>query len=203
MGILRSIFGPSRAEIWQQLTNEIKATYLGGDFWKGDKVIAQHGQWTITLDTYAVSTSNSTIIFTRLRAPYVNQDGFRFTIYRKGLFTELGKWLGMQDVEVGNPEFDDAFVIKGNDEKKLRALFANPQIRELIQRQPSIQLTVRDDEGWFASSFPKGVDELCFHEVGIIKDVDRLKSLYALFAETLDHLCRIGSAYEEDPRVAL
>jgi hypothetical protein len=35
--------------------------------------------------------------------------------------------------------------------------------------------------------------------VGVIKDVDRLKSLFDLFAETLDTLCVIGSAYETPP----
>ena len=51
-----------------------------------------------------------------MRAPYVNPDGFRFTIYRQGVFSDIGKWLGMQDVTVGCPEFDEAFIIKGNNE---------------------------------------------------------------------------------------
>jgi hypothetical protein len=38
---------------------------------------------------------------------------------------------------------------------------------------------------------------------GVVKDVDRLKLLYELFAETLNHLCHIGSAYEDDPKLAL
>lgn len=38
---------------------------------------------------------------------------------------------------------------------------------------------------------------------GIIKDVERLKLLYELFAETLDQLTRVGAAYERDPRVAV
>lgn len=207
MGILRQIFGPSKEEIWRQLCIEIGAQYVDGGFWKGDKVHAHHGQWTVTLDTYTVSHSdehstNSTT-YTRLRAPYVNKDGFRFTIYRKSIFSGLGKLLGMQDVEVGYPEFDEAFVIKGNDEGKLRALFANPKIRRLIEMQPNIQLTVKDDEGWFGTRFPEGVDELYFSVVGVIKDVDRLKSLYYLFAETLNCLCHIGSAYENDPRLEL
>jgi hypothetical protein len=46
--------------------------------------------------------------------------------------------LGMQDVEVGMPEFDRDFIIKGNDEGKLRQLFANPKIRELIAGQKDI-----------------------------------------------------------------
>ncbi|HBO44212.1 MAG TPA: DUF3137 domain-containing protein, partial [Planctomycetaceae bacterium] len=51
--------------------------------------------------------------------------------------------------------------------------------------------------------FPEGVDELWFQVIGVITDIDRLKSLYYLFAETLNHLCHIGSAYEDDPKLEL
>jgi hypothetical protein len=37
---------------------------------------------------------------------------------------------------------------------------------------------------------------LQFQVTGVIKDVERLRQLFDLFAETLDQLCRIGSAYE-------
>ncbi|HEV3003315.1 MAG TPA: hypothetical protein VGX78_02595, partial [Pirellulales bacterium] len=62
---------------------------------------------------------------------------------------------------------------------------------------------VRDDEGWFKARFPAGVDELYFGVGGVVKDAERLKSLYELFAEVLNHLCHIGSAYENDPGIAL
>ena len=62
-----------------------------------------------------------------MRAPYVNPEGFRFTIYRKGFFSDLGKLLGMQDIEVGDPEFDEAFIIKGNDEDRVRDALLRPQ----------------------------------------------------------------------------
>jgi hypothetical protein len=203
MGFLRGMFRPSREEIWRQLCAETQAEYVSGGFWKRDKVQARHGQWTITLDIFVVSNGKTSTTYTRLRAPYVNRDNFRFTIYRKGFFSDLGRLLGMQDVEVGYPAFDEAFIIKGNDDEKLRALFANPTIRQLIDAQPTIRLTVKDDEGWFGTQFPKGVDELRFCVLGVIRDVNRLKSLYQLFAEVLDHLCRIGSAYENDPGLAL
>ena len=32
-----------------------------------------------------------------MRAPFVNKDGFQFEIYREGLFSAMGKALGMQD----------------------------------------------------------------------------------------------------------
>ncbi len=192
------MFGPSKEEIWRQLCAATGADYVQGGFWKGDKVEASHGEWTLTLDNYVVSTGKVTMVFTRLRAPYINPDRFRFTIYRRGLFSDIAKWLGMQDVVVGHEDFDRDFIIKGTDEGKLRALFANPRLRELIAAQPEIHFTVKDRVTAAAGSgFPEDADELHFHVHGVIKDIERLKLLFELFAETLDQLCRIGSADAE------
>jgi hypothetical protein len=201
MGVMRRWFGPSREEIWRQLSEEMGARLVESRFGKGDKVEVAHRDWIVTLDTYVVSTGKTVVVFTRMRAPYVNPDGFRFKIYRKGIFSGIGKFLGMQDIEIGDATFDEAFIIKSTDESKVRALLSNEKIRELIARQPEIHFSVKDDEGWFGPSFPEGVDELYFEVVRTIKDVERLKLLYALFAETLDHLCRIGSAYDGPPNV--
>jgi hypothetical protein len=204
MSILRKVFGPSRKEIWRQFCAQTGSTYVPGGFAKTDKIEATHGPWTVTLDTFVVSSGKSAVIFTRMRAPYVNPDGFRFTVYRKGIFTEIGKWLGMQDVTVGHDEFDRDFVIKGNDEQKLRRLFSSQEIRDLISAQPDIHFSVEDDEGkLWGKNFPEGVDELYFQVLGVIKDIERLKLLYELFSETLDELCRMGSAYEQAPPVKL
>jgi hypothetical protein len=198
MSLLRELFGPSQEEIGSKLSEEIGGEF-SRSFWRGQKVVAKVKEWTITLDLLHVDKA----VFTRLRAPYVNADGFRFTIYRKSIFSELGKFFGMQDIEVGVPEFDEAFIIKGTDPAKVRALFAHPPLRELLQGQPAVHLSVKDDEGWFGVSFPEGVDELYFVAHGVIKDVERLKSLYKIFALTLHCLCHLGSAYENDPNLRL
>ena len=203
MSILRKIFGPSKKEIWSKLSEEVGGKFIEGGFFKDSKIEIQHGEWTITLDTYTVSTGKSSTTYTRIRAPYVNKGGFRFTIYRKTFFSDIGKMLGMQDVEVGYPQFDEDFIIKGNDEYQLKKLFDNSKIRELISFQPHIHLQVKDDEGTFRGYFPDGVDELYFQSIGVIKDIERLNQLFDLFAEVLNHLCHIGSAYEDDPNVKI
>ena len=199
MNAVRRLFGPSKAEIWRHLSTELGARYDAGGFLTSDMVRVAHGEWTLTLDIYVVTTGTVTVPYTRLRAPYVNPDGFRFVIYRRGFFSDIAKRFGMQDVEVGHAQFDRDFIIKGTDGPKLRALFANPKIRELIEGQPEISFAVKDDEGMFGASFPAGVDELYFLVGGVIKDIGRLKHLFELFAETLDELCRLGSAYEGAP----
>ena len=199
MGILRQLFGPSKDEIWQELCRQIDADYVPGTFWKGSKVEATTGPWTVTLDTYTVSTGKSSTTYTRLRAPYVNRDGFRFQVYRAGIFSALGVYLVMQDISIGDPEFDRQFIVKSGDPAQVKRLLANPRLRSLMSQQPQLSLQVIDDEGWFGQQFPEGVDELHFQVVGIIKDVGRLKALFELFSETLDTLCDIGSAYETRP----
>ena len=200
---LRKWFGPSKEEVWRQLCDETGADFVQGGFWKGDKVQATHEEWIITLDTFVVSTGKTTVVFTRLRAPYINPDHFRFSVHQRGLFSEIAEWFGAQDVEVGHEDFDRDFVIRGTDGGKLVALFDNPKLRELIAIHPQIHFTVKDNEGVLGLPFPEDTDELYFHVVGVIKDVERLKALFELFAETLDQLCRIGSAYEEAPPLEL
>jgi hypothetical protein len=191
MSLLRELFGPSKEEVWRQLSAESDAQYIEGGFWKGDKVQAQHAEWTVTLDTYVISNGKSSIPFTRMRAPFKNPEAFRFTIYRHGFFSEMAKWFGMQDVAVGYATFDDNFIIKGSDEAKLRRLFANARIRALIEAQPEIHFTLKHPEVYFGGKDSVDVDVLEFVVAGVIKDITRLKLLYELFAETLDELCRI------------
>lgn len=197
---LRNWFGPSRAEVWRQLSEEIGGTFSEERWGKGAKVEVTHGEWTLTLDTYVVSTGKTTTVYTRMRAPYVNRGDFRFTIYRRSVFSALATRLGMQDIEIGYEQFDADFVIKGTDETRVKRLFKSARLRELIAAQKTLRLSVKDDEGWFGRTFPDGVDQLEFVVVGVVTDLDRLKGIFDLFAETLDELCRMGAAYKRAPK---
>ena len=201
MSVLRTMLGPSRRDIWRKLAGEVNGRFVDGGLLCRDKIEVEHHEWTLTLDTYVVSTGKVILTYTRMRAPYVNPGHFRFTIYRKSIFSGVGTLLGMQDIEVGDPPFDDDFIVKSNDEPAVRALLAKATIRDLLSKQRDVKLSVKDDEGWFGAKFPAGVDELHFVVHGTIKDIERLKLLYDLFAETLDELCRIGGASHQPPEV--
>jgi hypothetical protein len=81
----------------------------------------------------------------------------------------------------------------------VKALFADESIRRLLTAQPDVSFLVRGDQGWFSRIHPEGVDELYFQAHGVIKDLPRLKELFALFGFVLDRLCNLGSAYESAP----
>lgn len=204
MSVLRGIFGPSKEEIWGQIATEIGGEFIDGGFWKRDKLNFQHKEWTIVLDTYSRSHGNSSTTYTRIRAPFVNKDNLYFDIYRKSVFSDLGKFFGMQDIPIGDPYFDDAFIIKGNSEEQIVKLLKSDKLKQLFASIPKVHLKIKDDDGvLFGKYFPEGVDMLYFETIGVIKDKHKLHNLFVLFCAVLERLVQIDSAYENDPRVDL
>ena len=73
----------------------------------------------------------------------------------------IGKALGMQDLVVGDPIYDDLFIIQGDDEMWARSVLHDLLIKEHI-RAPMLQLYVKD--GWVETI-----------QAGYDYDVDRLE----------------------------
>ena len=199
MNILKALFGPTRKDVWRQLSRELGGQFHEGGFFSQSAVQARRDDWIITLDTFTQGDGKTNQTYTRVRAPYFNPEGFRFQVSRASVFSGLGKALGMQDIEVDHPRFDRDFVIKGNSTRRLRRLFGNARVRHLIDAQPKIHLSVKGHDGWFGK-FPAGMDELHFQTLGVIKDLARLRNLFDLFTELLWQLCHDGRAHEDDVR---
>jgi hypothetical protein len=197
------IFGPSKKEVWKQLSEEINANYIEGSLFKGSRIEHTYYNWTIFLDTYTVSTGKSSITYTRMRAPFINLKDFYFKIYRRGIISNIGKALGMQDIEIGYNWFDNDFIIKGNNEVLLRRFFQNHKIRDLIEKQSKILFEIKDNEGKFGPKFKDNESELSFIVVGVIKDKDRIKNLFDLFIKVINEFESIGITVNQTPEVKL
>ena len=137
MGFLRQLFRPSREEIWRQLCSEIGAQYVEGGFWKGDKVQAHCGQWSITLDTYSQSNGKTSTTYTRMRAPYVNKDGFQFHDLSERSFQRAWQVAGNAACGRGLPGLRRRLYHQGQRRSQTAGLFADPKIRQLIEMQQS------------------------------------------------------------------
>ena len=109
MSLLKALFGPSRKDIWQQLSGELGGQFHEGGLFTQSAVQARTDDWIITLDTFTSGDGKTNQTYTRLRAPYFNPEGFRFEIYRASIFSGLGKALGMQDIEVGHKPHPQLF----------------------------------------------------------------------------------------------
>jgi hypothetical protein len=142
-------------------------------------------------------------VVTRVRAPFAGGRGFHFKLQRRDLLDALAARLRIHTSETGQADFDREFVVRSDDDGKVRRLFADQEIRRLIRSQPSVNMELRGDDGPFGATLPEGVDELVLRASGFLTDAERLRRLFALFALTLDRLCAIGSARDDEPGVSL
>lgn len=196
MASLRERFADQENALWKKLSDELGGKLTDEKGARHDKVVAQVGSWTVTLDQHSEAGYRSEHIYTRLRAMFVNPDGLRFAVSHQSVFNNIGKLVGMQDIQVAHEPFDKMFLIQGSDPDKIKVLFDDDKLRELVKLEPNVHLQVRDAGSWFEDYFKDEIDELVLEVEGEVKDLHRLKRLFDLFARTLDGMCQLGSAYE-------
>jgi len=88
------------------------------------------------IDHYDVSQGRSSTPYTRVRAKAIEPMPLVTKVYREGLLSTVGKLIGTQDVEVGQPEFDEKFMVKADDVAAARALFDSELCRDLLGFPP-------------------------------------------------------------------
>jgi hypothetical protein len=185
-------YGPSHDELWKQIASSLRGEYVPGPLGLPGKIEVQHGPWVVSLDSWHKPETPPTVI-TRIRAPFINRDGFRFMLSNEDILIGAGP-----DIEIGDPEFDREYTVQSNSAVVVRRLLDSHTIRKELLRLHNARLEIRHDGGWFSKHHPKGVDELYFVRPGPTGFSD-LKMLFDLFGRVLDRLTMIGSAYEGDP----
>jgi len=187
------LFGPSKKEVWTQLCRETQSKLVDKGFWKGSKVEHKHRAWLLVLDEYTVSTGKSSVTYTRIRVPYVPKQPFTFQISRSGLFSGMAKLLGAQDIETGDAVFDEAYVVKSDDDWQVRRLLDNEELRALLLLQKYFNLHNRQPMAIFRESLPVGAEQMEFQITGVIRKVEVLKDLFSILCMVLDGLCAMDA----------
>ena len=75
------------------------------------------GTW-VRVDIHSTGGKNPTL-YTQVHIGWP-EPGFRMEVYPEGFFNRMGKFLGMQDIEIGSSQFDRDYIITGNDAGMLR-----------------------------------------------------------------------------------
>lgn len=199
--LLRRVFGADRAyKGWRQFAGEVGGEYVDRGFSRPDS--NDPGRWLFgpwvevhfavrghpaILETYLEGVGETTQRFTNLRVTIPLQSPVQFHVFRSGFLSRIGTRLGIQDLQIGDPDFDGAFTVKGNDERSIRSLLDEVGIRQALVGQSDGAFGLRPT----ASPEGGGAAELYF-EAGEIKELDRLKALSRLLEDTIDRAQRLG-----------
>ena len=179
MDILRCTYGPLKDENWSRIGKTVGDKYLDDRFWGAvDLLKYRHEGWEILLDTFSVSNQGGSFLYTRVQVPFSNPQGLGFKIYRESILSSVGKLFKMQDIEIGDAAFDSKFIIKGNDEGKIKLLLDDAVLKNLMYQQPDILFEIQFEK----------VCMLYFQCEGIIRAMSQLEALFQMFAVTLTRM---------------
>ena len=187
----------NRREAFQAAASELDATFVAGKRSSGDQVHLEHGPWKVILDTYVVSTGQTTVTYSRARALYVARDDFTLRVSRRNIFTRIAELFGFYGLLVGDQELGRKYTIKSSNDPRARSLMGDRRLRELIMAQPSLRLEIRRLPWGKRRKMGDGVRAVAVQTTGVIKEPDRLADYVRLVAATLDQLARIGRARHE------
>jgi hypothetical protein len=187
------LFGPSKAEIaWREFADEIEGEYFKKGTFGSPKISARLGKWKVLIDTYTVSNGKSSTTYTRVTSDILLTEDFKFRIYKKSIFSGLGKAFGMEDIEIGEQYFDEQYIIKGSPQDKVIEFFSDQNLRQSIINLSRLHLQIKSRNQSFFNKDTTPTIQLYYEEVGMIKDKNRLGNLMLLFALSLKRLEQIG-----------
>ena len=187
----------NRREAFQATASELDAMFVAGKRSSGDQVHLEHGPWKVILDTYVVSTGQTTVTYTRARALYVAKNDFTLRISRRNIFTRIAELFGFYGLLVGDRELEHKYKIKSSNDRGARSLMGDRRLRELILVQPSLRLEIRRLSWGRRRKTGNGVRVVVVQTTGTISESDRLANYIRLVAATLDQLARIGASHHE------
>lgn len=192
-------FISSKKEIWAQFASEIGANYHDGGFLNKDYFSYQYKNWNFDLHTYTQSNGQYSSTYTRLRVPFITKENLQLNIYEEGFFSTFGKLFNMQDIQIHDTEFDKRFIIKGNNELKIRQLLNDTKLKQAFLTLKEANVKIDNGRSFLRDRYPENVNALVFECSGIINQLDNLHKLFTLFKLMLDGLVRIRSIETASP----
>lgn len=112
-----------RNRLWSEAADALQLEFVPATGFSGKPVLygtLRGVQVNVTVRVYGGGKNKQT--YTRVDAELPRDTPENLVISKEGLFSGVGKLFGGQDIQVGIPKVDDAFIIKGSDEQDVAEL---------------------------------------------------------------------------------
>ena len=153
----------------------------GGAFGRPSINFHHAGAW-VRVDIYSTGGKNATY-YTQVHIAWPDR-ATRCEVYPERFTSRVGKLLGMTDVEIGSPAFDQEFIITGNSPRSLRELLT-PAVQDAIWRLRGLG---RRDDIYLSI----GGGKMLVKKLGLIRDARELQQFIEGALHLFDQLLAVG-----------
>ena len=186
VGLLALVFGivyfrrQAQQKAWSDLATQTGLTFEpGGFFGPVPRVTGIHRGHTLTLDTFTRSSGKHRTTYTRIVLFVDNPANIYLALYQESMFSKIGKFFGMADIQIRDEEVDRRFIIKSKPENFAASLFTSISLRQQFLQARVINVEVDGRE-------------LTFEQVGLLNDVEYLKFLFDLLCQLAERVEQAG-----------
>lgn len=177
---VRARRGAELKELFQRVANMRNGRVKSGNFLFYPKLFIPHNDREILVRASDGGKNSPPYTFFITSISLLRDMSFKLS--PEHALSNLGKGLGMQDIEIGNPEIDSSFVIKSNDETFIRN-FLNDALQEQFIAAGKHGTTIALNANELRMSVPRRITEERVLEQFLTLQtamLDRLKEMSAI-----------------------
>jgi hypothetical protein len=209
----------TKTEAWGEVAAALEGRIDADRKGRPERVTFRHVDWDVVLDTYTVSTGNSSSTYTRVRAlfngrpdgrnddrygdRYGDQGHFDLAITRRNPFHALAWLFRIREAPIGYGRFDRTFFVRSNGPGLAKSLLRGTNVGRLLLDDPKLRLVVKKPGKRIRKAAGEEVREVQLQVSGVVKDPRRVEDMVRLCMEVLDELVRLGPAVEGPVAAAL
>ncbi len=131
-------------KVWRAFSIRNRLVFSGGGWFSGCRVSGRVDERPIKVWTFSRGSGKQRTHHSAM-ALQISGEGVPrgLHIYRETFFSKVGKVFGGQDIEVRDPNFDKAFMIKGDRESDVRAWLTYDRRQAIIslRKYPGFELS--------------------------------------------------------------
>jgi hypothetical protein len=105
--------------------------------------------FNVVVDTFTRGTGKSRTTYTRIVFNLHAQSNLTLSLSGEGLFSKVGKSFGMQDIETGDAEIDERYVIKGQPEAEVVRLLSSIGLRQKLLTLRGLNVEVKGQQVYY------------------------------------------------------
>lgn len=169
----------SRRRAWEELAARLGLTFAPGNWiGRGMSISGTYRSQHITLDKFTRRTGKSSTTYTRVVLFLKQPSQIEMMIYTEGLFSKIGKLLGMKEMQTGDEALDQRYIIKGQPENMIASLLASYDVRQKLVEAPALHIKVQGQEVYYEKR-------------GFAKDENNLIALFDLITSLASGIDRL------------
>lgn len=127
-------------------------------------------------------------------------DFLEFRMYEENILSPLSKKIGLQDIEIGDPKFDAKYMLKGNNERKVKILLSSQHIKDYMLKVDGLTLHIKSASKSLFSGLPENSYQIKYQTTTYFKSTERITHLFTLFSLILNQLYEMKSVKGLIPR---